>query len=722
MDIIKAEVLGFKKIAIVVDDFTKFSFPRFIVKNDDKALKINSYSIQNYLINFYLEDEVNIKKDSIIFYDESINRKCTYYKLFSSEEFNGRFFTMDELGVIYNKNWSEFRVWSPPAAYVNLLLYANGDPEITEIPRKIPMEENKGLWTVTVNENLKNYFYTYEVMAYDNIKEAVDPYAKAVGINGLRGAVIDLDETNPEGFNVDVSPCNTDNYTDAIIYEINVRDMTMNPNSGAVNRGKFLGLTEENTKTIQNKSTAIDYIKELGITHVQIMPMFDYSANSVDEKNITKYNWGYDPENYNVPEGSYSTNPFIPECRILETKAMIQAFHKKGICVNMDVVFNHLYHHTENCFEKIFPGYYLRRNDQGNFSNGSGCNNDTASENPMMRRFIADSVLYWVKEYHLDGFRFDLMGIHDVDTMNIIRHKLDDINPKIMLYGEGWDLNTALPKEKKAQLSNCFKTPRIGYFNDFIRDTLKGSNFNVKDKGYISGKEDLEEKVKCCVNGSIKDSSHESGIFLSPEQSVNYVSCHDNNVLWDKLILTDDKESEEIRINRVKLALGIILTSQGIPFMQSGVEFIRTKQCIENTYNCPDNVNWIDWDRKDNYIYISDYVKGLIRIRKTHPAFRLTASKDVMAHLEFLDNIPKNSIGFLLKGNANGDIYKNILVLYNPNYYPVQINLPAGNWNLIADKYVVNENIINFFTSSFNMESQCINILYNSTENFPLNK
>lgn len=718
MEIIKAEVLGFKKIEILVDDFTKFSFPRFIIKNDNKILKINFYCIQNNLINFTLDDEINVKKDSIIFYDDNTNKKCTYFKLFVSEEFNGRFYSMDELGLIYRKNWSEFRVWSPPATSVNLLLYKNGDPDIAEAPRKIPMTENNGLWSVAVYEDLKHFFYTYEVTVYGITKEAVDPYAKAVGINGLRGAVVDLEETNSEDFRNDVSPNTIKNYTDAIIYEINVRDMTMNPNSGVLNRGKFLGLTEENTKTIKNKSTGITYIKELGITHVQIMPMFDYSSDSVDEKNISKYNWGYDPENYNVPEGSYATDPYNPECRIIEIKKMIQAFHKNGICVNMDVVFNHLFHYAENCFEKIFPGYYLRHNEDCSISNGSGCNNDTASENPMMRRFIVDSVLYWAKEYHIDGFRFDLMGIHDVDTMNIIRHKLDGLSRKIMLYGEGWDLNTALPKEKKAQIANSFETPHIGYFNDFIRDTLKGSNFNVKDKGFISGRENLEDKVKICVTGCIKNDDRAGEIFLAPEQSINYVSCHDNNVLWDKLILTDDKEAEEIRINRVKLAIGIILTSQGIPFIHSGIEFIRTKQCIENSYNSPDNINWIDWDRKDNYIYILDYVKGLIKIRKDHPAFRLNSSEAVNTHMEFLNNLNQNTVGFILKGNANGDSFKNILVIYNANDYPIQINLPAGTWNLIVDKYVSGENIINSFSSSFNMESQCINILFNDTENF----
>lgn len=718
MNILKANVTGFRKIIVEVDDFTKFSFPRFIVKNDDKVIKIIYYFIKNNIVTFVLSDDINIKSDCIIFYDENINSKCTYYKLFASDEFNGRFYTMDELGVQYTKNRSEFRIWSPVATSVNLLLYKNGDPDIVEAPRKILMQENNGLWYTYVYENLKNYFYTYEITVYGSINEAVDPYAKAVGINGARGAIIDLSETNPEGFSKDIFPSNIVNFTDAIIYEISVRDMTMNPNSGAVHNGKFLGLTEEDTKTSKNELTGISYIKDLGVTHVQIMPIFDYAAGSVDEKTIDKYNWGYDPENYNVPEGSYSTDPYKPECRIIELKKMIQAFHKNGICVNMDVVFNHLFHAKENCFEKIFPGYYLRYDENGSVCNGSGCTNDTASENPMMQRYILDSILYWTEEYHIDGFRFDLMGIHDVNTMNIIRNKLNKFQRPIMLYGEGWDLNTALAEDIKAKMSNARKTPHLGYFNDIIRDTLKGSSFNMYDNGYISGKENQENDIKACVAGCIKYGELPHAIFSSPDQSINYVSCHDNNVLWDKLLLTNSSESEEVRINRQKLALGIILTSQGISFLHSGVEFIRTKQGIENSYNSPDNINSVDWDRRDNYIYITEYIKGIINIRKQHPAFRISTSDTVLSHLQFCDNQNKNIVAFLLKNNANGDTWKNILVIYNSNNYSVDIKLPSGAWNLVTDKYVAShDNIINSFETGYKIESLCINILYNDTEN-----
>lgn len=718
MNILKAEVIGFRKITMEVDDFSKFSFPRFIIKNDDKIMKISYYSIKNNVVTFVLDEDVNIKTDCYIFYNENINAKCTYYKLFASDEFNGRYYTMDELGVQYTSSKSEFRVWTPAATSVNLLLYRNGDPLIEETPRKIIMNENNGLWCTYVYEDLKNSFYTYEVTVYENTNEAVDPYAKAVGINGIRGAIIDFNETNPIGFSDDISPSSITNYTDAIIYEISVRDMTSNPNSGASHKGKFLGLTEENTVTSKNEPTGISYIKDIGITHVQIMPMFDYAAASVDERSIDKYNWGYDPENYNVPEGCYSTDPFIPECRIIETKEMIQAFHKNGLCVNMDVVFNHLFHAKENCFEKIFPGYYIRHDQNGFVCNGSGCTNDTASENLMMQRYIVDSVLYWASEYHLDGFRFDLMGIHDIDTMNIIRNKLNNFGRTIMLYGEGWDLNTALPEDKKAKMSNASKTPHLGYFNDVIRDCLKGSFGNIYDKGYISGKENLENNIKACVAGCIKYGDLPHSIFSAPDQSINYVSCHDNNVLWDKLIITNGDESEEIRINRQKLALGIILTSQGIPFLHSGAEFIRTKQGVENSYNSPDEINWIDWDRKDSYSYITDYIKGIISLRRNHPAFRLTTSEAVLNHLQFLDNQNKNVVAFLIKNNANGDSWKNILVIYNANNYSVDVKLPSGSWNLAADKYIAsNEKIINYFTNSYKIESLSINILYNESEN-----
>lgn len=717
MNILSVSVKSFKSLEITVDDLNQLDLSKFTIKNNDKFLNINSRYINGTTITLILSEEIDIKYECFLFYDNII-KDCNYFKLFSSEEFNGRFFTLDELGVMYHKNYSDFRVWSPVAASIDLLIYKNGDPSIYEIPRKFPMSEENGLWSVTVNEDLKNQFYTYRVNVYGNTNETADPYAKSVGVNGYRGYILNLTETNPEGFYKDNYPDNIINHTDAIIYEINIRDMSINPNSGIRNKGKFIGLTEENTKTSNHTPTGIDYLKFLGITHVQIMPIFDFSFVSVDEKNPIKYNWGYDPENYNVPEGLYSTNPYDPVCRIKELKELVYSLHKNGICVNIDVVYNHIFDYKNNCFEKIFPGYYFRYNDDNTLSNGSGCGNDTASEKLMMKRFIIDSVMYWAQEYHIDGFRFDLMGIHDVDTMNTLRHKLDTFNRKIMLYGEGWDLKTALDSSKKAMIPNAAKAPKIGFFNDIIRDILKGNTFDRNDKGFISGKDNLENSVELSVIGCTNYSKNLNGPFSSPVQSINYVTCHDNYTLWDKLQFTNRTESEEVRIYRTKLALGIILTSQGIPFIYSGTEFLRTKEGIENSYNSPDYINWIDWNRKDKYIHVVNYIKELIFLRKNHPAFRMSSLEDIKDNVEFLKNMPKNTVGFLIKNNANNDLWKNILVVYNSNDNSTEIKLPDyGDWNLVVDRHTINEKIIHTYNHNdpYYIDGISINILYNNT-------
>lgn len=718
MNIISASVKGFKLVEVVVDDLNQFNLSLFSIRNKDKFLNTNTHYINNTTITLVLSEEVNIKNECFLIYNNNLTKKCNYYKLFSSEEFNGRFFTLEELGLIYKKTFSDFRIWSPAATSIDLLIYKNGDVSIPEIPRVFPMQEYNGLWWVTVNEDLKKCFYTFRVTVYGTTNETIDPYAKLVGINGYRGYILDLKETDPEDFDKDIFPDNIDSYTDAIIYEINIRDISINPNSYIINKGKFLGLTEENSQTSNKESTGISYLKFLGITHVQIMPIFDFSFTSIDEKNPIKYNWGYDPQNYNVPEGIYSTDPYDPVCRVKELKQMIYCLHKNGICINMDVVYNHVFDYKNNCFEKIFPDYYFRHNDDGTMSDGTSCGNDTASEHLMMKRFIIDSIMYWTREYHIDGFRFDLMGIHDTDTMNTLRHKLDSFKRKIMLYGEGWDLKTNLDNNKKTMISNSLKAPQIGFFNDTTRDILKGSTFDRNAKGFINGKENLEQNVQLSVVGSTKYSETINGPFFSPIQSINYVTCHDNHTLWDKLQFTNRNESDEFRIYRLKLSLGIILTSQGIPFLHSGVEFLRTKEGIENSYNSPDYINWIDWNRKDKYIYVVNYVKDLISLRKTHPAFRMNSSDDIRNNIEFLQDTPKNTVAFLLKNNCNGDSWKNILVIYNPNITPSKIKLPmCGNWNLVVDRHTINKRVIHMHNCNdpYYVDAISLSILYNNS-------
>jgi pullulanase len=491
-------------------------------------------------------------------------------------------------------------------------------------------------------------------------------------------------KTNPPDFEHYIFPKQR-NLTEAIIYETSIRDISKHTDSSVHHKGLYLGLCEENTKSSKHISTALNHIKELGVTHVQILPAFDFSFESVDEKNPEKYNWGYDPQNYNVPEGSYSTNPYDPYCRIREMKQMVQNFHSNGILVNMDVVYNHVYSLPTDNLQKVFPDYYFRTTEDGTYSNGSGCGNDVATERKMVRKFILDSVLYWAKEYHINGFRFDLMGLLDIDTMNHIKDSLYKIYGNIMVYGEGWDLNTTLSGEYKTTTFNAFKTPHISYFNDIIRDSVKGPVFNAYERGFVSGREGMENEIRKAVSGSIHYSDEIWGPFVNPEQSVNYVSCHDNAALWDKLEKSNKDDSLEMRKSMIKMAHTIVFTSQGIPFIDAGVEFCRTKKGVENSYNSPDNINWVDWNRKAEFYDVFVYFKGLIKIRKEHPAFRMNSFEAVKENLEFINNNPKNTVSFILKDNANDDMWKNILVTFNANKYPVEINIPSNIWFVVAN-------------------------------------
>lgn len=707
-----AHVLGFKKIKIILKNAEHFDIKKLTIKNGESVLKIINYSksSDNSFV-IFLNNEINIKHYCYVCYGNN-KAKANYSKLYFTFEFNDRFFYNKSLGVKYSKDFSTFKVWSPAASYISLLLYKNGDPDVPETPLEKPMSEENGIWSVTVEGDLKGYFYTYKVHVYDSINEAVDPYAIAVGINGMRGAIIDLKDTNPPNWDKD-SYIPLQNYTDAIIYETSIRDVSIHPKSGIKNKGKYLGLTEDNSFSNKNYSTALTHIKELGITHLQLMPFYDFSYNSTDEKSPKKYNWGYDPQNYNVPEGIYSTNPFDAKCRIFELKKMIMHLHKNGIAINMDVVYNHLAHKTDNNFEKIFPGYYFRFDEDGSFSNGSGCGNDTASEHLMMRKFIVDSVVYWANEYHIDGFRFDLMGLHDIETMKEVYKTLVNINKYAMIYGEGWNLNTPLPQNIKTTQCNALKVPGIGFFNDNIRDAIKGNVFHVKDRGFVNGKAGLEDVIKVCVTGCTISNSNFKSIFVSPNQSINYVSCHDNNTLWDKLLLSNDEDSIEVRKNMTKLSLGIILTSQGVAFLHSGDEFCRTKRGIMDSVKSSDEINSLDYNRKEEFIDVFNYCKGLVKLRKEHPAFRMHSTCDVKNHLQFLSNTPKNTVAFFLKNHANGDSWKTILVVYNANKTSINIDIPKGYWNQVVDKFNAGTTVLNTINSDrICIEGICMNVFY----------
>ncbi len=619
---------------------------------------------------------------------------CIYTDIF-------KLYTNEELGVIYSKKSSIFKIWAPTAQRVSLNLYMKGSG--SNLIKKIEMGKSSlGVWTVTVSENLHELYYTYDVTINGETNEVVDIYAKAVGVNGKRGMVIDLEKTNPEGWN-EASRPEFKAITDAVLYEAHVRDFSIDESSGIKHKGIFLGFTELGTKNPSGHFTGLSHLKELGVTHVHLLPAFDYET--VDEENLNQpqFNWGYDPQNYNTPEGSYSTNPNDGAVRIKEFKELIKALHDNGIRVVMDVVYNHTYKATDSSFNLTVPDYYYRT-ENGKFTDGSACGNETASEHPMMRKFLIDSVKYWAEEYKIDGFRFDLMGLHDVDTMNEIRNMLKGIDESLIVYGEGWcGGDTPLPVEKRSLKANADKLTEIAFFSDDMRDVIKGSVFEYKEKGFVSGEKGLEEKLKLCITASTKNKLIEYSKLkglkawsTSPTQTVNYTEAHDNYTLWDKLYYSSITDSAENRIKMDMLAASIVFLSQGIPFIQAGQEFLRTKPkdetgeiFVENSYNSPDFVNSIKWNRKSEYIEVFNFYKGMIELRKNHSLFRLKTVEEIEKCLSFFGNTPENVVAFTLK---NSD--EEIVVIFNASISEIELEIPDGTWGVyVNDKLAGNKAI-----------------------------
>ncbi len=585
----------------------------------------------------------------------------------------------DDLGITYSEQSTKFALWAPTASEANVILYERWNGPRDQI---ISMERtDQGVWRYEYDGDLRGKLYTFSVKIGKQWNEAADPYAKAVAVNGDRGVILDLSSTNPERWNDEKPPLHK--ATDAIIYEASIRDFTAHPSSGVDHPGTFVGACQAGTTTPGGFTSGMDYLKELGITHVQFLPMYDFCERSVDETRPVQgqYNWGYDPKNYNVPEGSYSTNAFDPICRIREMKQMIQTLHDNGLRVIMDVVYNHVYDIFEINFNKLVPGYYFRYHPHDrSVSNGSGCGNDTASERKMMRKFMVESVVYWVKEYHLDGFRFDLMGLHDIETMIMIRQKLDEIDPNLIILGEGWNLNTALMFDQRAVQMNAFQMPRIAHFNDRIRDALKGSVFFNGDAGFINGKPYLEREIEKGIAASIHFDLERYGFANEPVQTITYVEAHDNNTLWDKLSMTNGYHSEEVRRAMQRMSMAIILTSQGIPFLHAGMEFMRTKYGEENSYKSSIEINQMDWERRGWFDFDVQYVRELIKIRKEHPAFRMPTAKMIRQHLHF-EPAPMRAVAFTLRGHANNDPSLNIYVAHNANGHEESLEIPnLGEW------------------------------------------
>ena len=604
-----------------------------------------------------------------------------------------------DLGFTLTEDETAFRLWSPAAQEVKLNIYSAGDGDNLESSHYMKRDES-GTWVYKASENLKGKYYTYEVRQNGLwLQEKPDIYAVAVGVNGQRSMIIDLDETDPAGWENDERPA-LSNYNDIIIYELHIRDMTIHPSSGSSQPGKYMGLVEEGTRSPKGLTTGIDHMKELGITHVHLLPTFDH--RSIDESRLDEpqYNWGYDPLNYNVPEGSFSTNPYQGEVRIKEFKQMVQAFHKNGIRVILDVVYNHTGQTEDSNFNQLVPMYYYRQNAEGGFSDASACGNETASERAMMRKYIVESVQYWVNEYHLDGFRFDLMGIHDMETMNEVSAAVRAIDPSIFVYGEGWTAGSSpLPTDQQALKANTYKMQNVSAFSDDLRDGLKGSVFEHEEGGFVSKRPGLKESIKFGIVASTQHPQvnceqvnySKAPWAAEPSQTISYVSCHDNHTLWDKLSISNPDASEEDLIKMHKLAETIVLTSQGVSFLHAGMEMLRTKDGVENSYNSSDSINQIDWTRKEQYEDVFNYYKNLIALRKNHPAFRMTSTEDIQKHLEFLDYDGDNFLGYRLINNANGDSWNEIVVLLNGSGLNKTINLPSGSWTLVGDGNQINE-------------------------------
>ena len=654
----------------------------------------------------------NATKDTYVYMTAGLDVSKTYYVerggykgckvaisgAFSTEEFAETYtYTGTDLGQTYTAEKTVLRVWAPTATDVKVNLYEAGDGDC--LKETVAMTADvKGTWVCELAGNQHGVYYTYLVTVDGVTRETVDPYAKAVGVNGNRGMIVDLNSTNPEGWDKD-SHVTLEANTDAVIYEIHVRDTTIDASSGVENKGKYLGLTEKGTTTASGKKTALDYIVDLGVTHVQIMPMYDYATVDETKFDSNEYNWGYDPKNYNVPEGSYSTDPYHGEVRIKETKEMIQAFHEEGIGVIMDVVYNHMYTAKNSCLDNTVPNYYFRMvGDQ--YTNGSGCGNETASERSMVRKYIVESCVYWVTEYHVDGFRFDLMGCIDQETMRAVREALDAIDPNIIILGEGWTGGTSgLETSKQTNKRVAYKVPGVGVFSDDIRDAIKGGVSDTS-KGFIAGRADQEVAIQFGVaaavnHAGINYSEYKKGPGAwakDPGQCITYASCHDNWTLWDKIYYASPDATLEQRLAMNKLSAAIIYTSQGVPFMLSGEELLRTKpiegtdQFSHNSYNINDYTNSMKWDTLDDPVTadMHEYYKGLIAFRAKHPELRMRTVEDINAYLTFLAPEQDNVVAFTAVDGANEDA-KTTLVIYNGNGEAIDFTLPEGKWDIYVN-------------------------------------
>ena len=603
--------------------------------------------------------------------------------LYSSKEFEAAYtYTGADLGATWTLEKTFFRLWAPTAEEVTLCLYRTGDPHADDLMEQIPMHSDvQGTWIAEKEGNLNGVYYTYRVLVDGKMSEACDPYARTTGINGERAMVIDLASTNPQGWDADTDPNGGLSITDAFIYELHVRDLSMHRSSRIKNKGKYLGVIEPDTTTKSGHPTGLNHMKKLGITHLHLLPVYDYGWTDESARS-PKYNWGYDPVNFNVPEGSYSSNPHDGFVRVKEFKQMVKGLHDNGISVVMDVVYNHVFEAKDFCFNRIVPDYFSRTYEDGTYSDGSCCGNDTASERSMVSKYIVDSVKYWADEYHIDGFRFDLVGLIDIGTINALMAEVKKDHPNVIFYGEGWSMPThpTKPNVELCVQPNSHKVPGFAFFSDTIRDLMRGSVFYDDEPGYVHGALVSKDELEACFMGVPQWCAE-------PCQSVNYVSCHDNNTLFDRLALAAPDTPAEILIRMNNLAAAFSILSQGVPFMQAGEEMLRTKpgkksRFDENSFRSPDKVNSIKWEDLDKEEYRAnvDYYRGLIAFRKAHKALRSRKRDQVWNTVHPVSIGNDHVVAFRIDEGT-----KELFVCFNADTHDIVLHLPEGKWDVHID-------------------------------------
>lgn len=673
-----------KLVTVSIDPFTpkfKNSFPKIFQKKNKVFFQITKIkNLNENVYQIYLSESLPIGEEVVLQWEDT---EIPIYpgKIVRTDWFDQHFSVSNvQFGAICSDDKTIFRLWAPTATSVILRL----NDQLYELIR-----EEKGVWTKILTGDWHGAIYEYIVTVNGNTHVVIDPYAKGSLANTSKGVVINFSKT----VKPDAERPKLASLQDAVIYELHVRDATKDSESGVINSGKFLGLQEIGTKTEKGFSTGLDYIKELGVTHVELLPINDFAR--VDElKPDRQYNWGYDPLLYQVPEGSYSTNPNDPLSRINECKKMIEAFHRANIGVILDVVFNHAFieeNIEETIFEKIVPGYYFRYDEQGNLANGTGCGNEFATERKMVRKFFVDTIDFWLKEYQVDGFRFDLMGIMDTETMKQIYQRCQLEEVPIMLLGEGWNLPSPLPESEKAIMANASSLGGIRFFNDRFRDILKGNLFSLEDRGFINGQGRFFEKLPDIVSGSCLE-KYGSPFVPDVTQTINYVECHDNHTLWDRLSITNSEEPESVRKKMHQLATGITLVSQGVPFIHAGQEWFRTKNGIENSFRSGDEINQLDWKKREQEVDTIEFVKNLIRLRKSCDVFRMESKKEVEQRLHILTT-NRPIFGFTLLGDR-----EEFAIYINPTKACGKIWLPSsGQWKVLVTNDFenrVNEHLI----------------------------